>query len=241
MRLLIFLACLTPVLAAALPSDSAAQARWEKRGSSLLYFDRTGNLSSEIGLGNWEDASSGGLTIRRVSGGVAGEGGYAWSFEQVSSWNTTKTRLLSSTGLLTFYGSRGKPLWTSDEAYPPETGDPIALSRKGEVLIMSLKAARGNVCVITDFLGGRLLTTEPFSTILSLSMTAQGRYALIRWAEPDKSDTHTIIEVRTKKRQDIPSTEFSLGEARVTDGGKVFAGKRLVYEFHKTAAAPEAR
>ncbi len=221
----------TPAAAQPDVSTATPKARWEMRASSLLYFDAQGDLAGEIGLGSWETPRGRSHTVRKVRGGVSPGGRYAWSLKEFSTWNSQKTRRISKESRLTFLGSRGKALWSVRGARAPERGDPIVFSGDGETLLLSRRTPKGYFCHVRTPLGQDIFKAGPFPELVSMTLTPLARFAFIRWADPEKSATHTIIRIKTQARRDIPSSEFALGGVRVTDEGRVFSGEDLVLDF----------
>ncbi len=224
----------SPAFAGPGASTETPKAHWEKRASSLLYFDKTGALSDEVGLGFSEGPESGSHKVVETRGGTSPDGRYAWEWRRRELWNSAKIRRISATRTLRFLGTAGKALWKIDGADTPEKGDPLTFSGDGEVLIAAVKREKGFHCLVRNPLGGTFAEAGPFPKLVSMTLTERGSYAVIRWTDPDKSATFTILEVNTLRRKDIPSSKFLLGRALVTEEGKVLSGKRLIFDFSAT-------
>ncbi len=224
-----------------IPLAGGAQdlSRWARQGSSLVFYDASGELSEEIGLGTWEDSSGSRVNVREILGGASRAGRFAWTLERVTTWTPDRTKFLESRRSLRLLGSNGKELWKNTDADIPEGGEPLAFSTDGESLIFSWRDARGWTASVRSYLGASLMEAGPFARLEMLALTQNGRYALIRWRVPDKSATHTFLDVARRLRVDIPSSELTLGLARITDEGKVYSGKRFVYDFGKAESEPK--
>ncbi len=210
-------------------------AGWLRQTSSLLFYDRGGNLASEIPLRTEDDGLS---TVREKLGGAAPNGRFAWTLERATTWNADRSKVLSSRRLLRVYGDEGKALWESSEADTPEKGDPVAFSGDGETLLVSLRGKAGWTVSIRNYLGATLLDVGPLAHLQLMRITPSGKYAMIRWVVPDQSATTTFVQIVSRTRHDMPSSDFSWTTPRVDDDGKVYAGKRLVFDF--AAPAPAA-
>lgn len=221
----------SPAFAGPESSTATPKAHWEKRASSLLYFDKTGALSDEVGLGLSEGPESGSHRVVETRGGTSLDGRYAWEWHRREVWDSAKTRRVSAARTLRFLGTAGKALWEIAGADTPEKGDPLTFSDDGEVLIAAVKREKGFYCLVRNPLGGTFAEVGPFPKLVSMSLTERGSYAVIRWTDPDKSATFTILEVNTLRRKDIPSSKFLLGQALVTEEGKVLSEKRVIFDF----------
>lgn len=234
-------------MAAAQPSTSTANDEgWVKQASSLLLYDPEGSLINEIGLSNSDLAPA---TALEISGGVSPKGAqgrsrFAWVLERRTEWNPPRTKKLAVRHSFRFMGSTGKELWTSAEIEAPEIGEPVAFSADGEVLIAALRgapvgpyvktssaAAKGWTAAIKSYIGNTLLEAGPFPRLREVALTPNGKYALIRWYDTDKSATHTFIEIASKKRQDLDSEKFIGRATRLSDDGKILAGDKVLFDF----------
>jgi hypothetical protein len=240
---LLLAALLLAASAAAAEREAPAPAgdpsgRWSKQGSSLVLYDSSGTIVSEIPLSRSENPSSAGVAVSRTEGGASADGRFAWTFEKNTVWNASKTVRRREDRVLRYYGTSGMELWSLPGADAPPHGDPVALSSSGETVVVGVLKKDGSwTAAARTFVGTTVWETEA-KGLLSLSLTPEGRYALIRWSELDTSATHSFVELATGNRKDIPSDEFILGAARFDDDGKVFSGSRLLHDFKK-AAAPD--
>lgn len=217
----------TATLAAQALSKSG---HWEKKPSALLSFDSDGALSSEIHLGDSDDAN--GARTKEATGGVGADGRLAWSFEKTFSWNAARTRIAATRRRLRLFGSDGKLLWESADAdVPPEGGAPLLLSRDGEVALVAERAAQGWRVVARAYIGSTLMEAGPFPELQETALTPDGRFAMARWTVPDQSAAHTFLDVVRKLRKDVPSSSFALGRARLAGDGKVYSGRKLAFDL----------
>lgn len=218
---------------AALPASAS---HWSKQGASLVLYDSSDTIVTEIPLASSEEPSSTGLRATLTTGGTSTDGRFAWTLEKTTAWNASKTKALSEERLLRYLGTTGRELWSLAGADASRRSDPVAMSDTGEVAAVSVLGKDGWTVSIRNSMGGTLWETTGIRTLLSVSLTPGGRYALIRWAEPDRSATHTFVEVATGARKDAPSDEFVLGGGRVDEDGKVYAGTKLIHDFKQKAA-----
>ncbi len=216
-------------LALTLPLLAQDAGRWAKQGSSLLHYDSSGTLVSEIGLGVSEETASHGLTVTELLGNAAPGGRLAWVIEKRVLWNASRTKQLKAEASLKVLGSSGRELWTEAAAAIPESGDPVPLGPEGESLALSLKKADGYWLSVRGYLGNTLFETGPFPRLVATALSPSGRYALARWTDPDKSATHTFLDVTAKRREDIPSERF-LAPARMEEQ-RLYSGSKVIFEF----------
>jgi hypothetical protein len=210
------------------PSHAAG---WVRQTASLLFFDEAGNLSNEIGLRTDEESSGTRINVHEIRGAASKNGRFAWVLDRTTTWNMSRSKILESRRLLRFYGSTGKELWSSSEADVPENGEPILFSANGETVLVSLRNDRGWTAAVKSYLGSTLIDVGPMPRLQLMTLTENGQYAMVRWLVPDQSATHTFLEIPTKTRHDLPSADLFMGLARITEDGKVYSGKRFVFDF----------
>lgn len=220
-----------PVLPDMAPSRNAPG--WQRQGNSLLLYDEEGALVQEHGLSSSEESAGTKIVVHEVTAGASTNGRAAWLLDRRVGWNYAKSKMLDSRRRLTVFGAAGAELWGDSEADAPEQGDPVALADDGKT---ALYARRDGVAgawslVARDWAGNTLMVVGPFSRLMSLALTPNGRFVMARWAVPDKSATHTFLDLKTRARKDIPSSELTLGLARVEDDGVVRSGRRVVFEL----------
>jgi len=236
------LALLLTAPAALAADDAPAMPKpgWTRLAKSLLYYDAEGALSDEIGLGRWEEAGPAGVQVKRIAAGTSENQRFAWTLETRASWNTQKTKLLEDQRILRFFGPAGAELWTDEDADFIADSEPLVFSRNGEVCLVAARRNTGWYAVARSYIGNTLWETGPFPQLETLQISPNGRYATVRWNEPEQSATHSFLDIRGQARQDMASSEFLLGLARVDDEGRAFADKKLVFSFPPKAAAPPA-
>ena len=215
------------LLLAALSTSAQAAQGWVKQASSLLLYDSSGTLVSEVGLARSEDSGAETETL----GGVSKDGRFAWTLDKKTSWNLSRTKLLETRTSFRFLGSEAIELWKSSKVDVPDDGDPVALSDDGEMLAVARRGLNGWTAALKTWMGNTLLEAGPFPALKSVEITPNGKYMRVRWGEVDKSSTNTFIEAATKKRKDIPSEEFPLGQGRVDGDGKVYSKTKLLFDF----------
>lgn len=212
---------------------------WSRQGKSLVLYDAEGSLSSEIGLTR-EDS---GAVTREVLGEPSPDARAAWTLERKLTWNPSRNKLLESRRTLRIHGSQGQTLWSDDEADWPEKGEPVIFSADSKTIFVARRSGEAWNVEARDWTGGILFRASPFPKLLQISLAPGGRYATARWAVPDKSDTHTFLDIWKKERKDIETSELTLGLARIGDDGVVRSGRRAVFAFAdsvSTSTAPAA-
>lgn len=209
---------------------------WFTGGSSLLFYDEKGDLAVELPLVQDEEQSGARLQDHSITGGAAPNSRFGWTFEKTTTWNQDRTKVYNSRRLLRIFGSEGRELWSTSEADRPETGDPVIFSSDAETLLVSLHTDKGWTAQVKGWAGNTIIEVGPVPRLQFMALTRNGKYATVRWVVPDQSATHTFVEVPTKTRQDVPSDELYLGLAKINEDGKVYSGKRFVFDF---AAAPK--
>lgn len=221
--------------AQAAPPAEAPRARWIKQRVSLLYKAADGGIENEIPLTHSEETGGARMTVHDVSGEVSSNGRFAYAFEKNDLWNTSKTKLIERRRVLRVYGSDGRLLWENPAADAPEGQAPLLFSADGETAVVLSRRDKGWMASVRDYLGAPLIEIGPYPKIDAAFLTANGRYALVRWLIPDQDSGHTFLDVKNKARKDIASGDLYMGQARIDEDGKVFSNKKLVFDF---AAAP---
>ena len=215
----------------------AQTAGWSRQANSLLLRDQDGSLSEEIPLHAPEGS---GATSHETIGGTAPDARLAWTLERKLVWTPGRTKLLESRRLFKTYGTSGQELWRDEAVDAPERGEPVLFSNDGKTLLLARRTDAGWSAEARTWLGQPIAALGPFPRLISMALTPNGRYALARWGVPDKSDTHTFIDLSSKERRDIPSSDLILGIARIGDDGVVRTGTKRVLSFETVAstAAP---
>lgn len=209
------------------PAHAGPAKVWINQASSLLHYDSSGTLSGELPLGRWEEPSGGRVIVHETRGAASRDGRFAWTWEKVAQRS-----------MLRFFGPLGGELWSEESAAAPESGEPLVLSGDGETALLCRRTAAGLTAAVKSYVGNTLWEVGPFPVLHAMELTENGRYALLRWTEPEKTSTHTFLEVPSKKRKDIPSGELLLGQASIDGDGTVRSGRKTVFSFAPAAAAP---
>jgi hypothetical protein len=204
---------------------------------SLLYYDADGSLSDEIGLGRWEEASPARVKVKAIEGGTSSDGRFAWTLDKRTTWNSLKTKALESQRLLRFFSPDGKELWSEDGADAPPGSAPLVFSRDGKTCLLALRRASGWYALVKTYLGNTLWEAGPFPKLDSLQISPNGRYGMARWTDPDKTASHSFLDLQAKVRQDVASDRFLLGKTAVDDEGRAFSGSKLVFSFSAAGAS----
>ena len=237
MNLVLFAALALSARAAeppALPDMAVSRSTpgWSKQGKSLVLYDKDGELSFEIGLLREENGS----VTREVIGDVSPDGAAAWTLERRLTWNPQRSKLLESRRALKIHGSSGQTLWTDDTVDWPEKGDPVAFSKDSKVVMIACHFGESWSVEARDWAGTVKMRVGPFQRLVSIALAPGGRYGVVRWGVPDKSDTHSFLDLWTKARKDIETSDLTLGLARIGDDGVVKSGRRDVFSFAASTA-----
>ncbi len=221
----------------ALAQSALPQPGWVKKPKSLLYYDDRGMPSAEIGLGRWEDSDSSGVHVKLIDAAAAPSNRFAWTLETNTSWNASKTKVKSSQRLLQFWGPDGQEIWNDDKADFLPASDPLAFSQNGETCLLALKRKSGWFVAAMTYVGNTSWEIGPLPQLKAIQLSANGRYGLARWIEPDTSATHSFLDLGRKVRRDVPSEKFFLGQTSIDDQGRAFAGGQLVFSFDANASS----
>jgi len=227
-----------PELAEMAPSRSAPG--WSRQANSLLLYGDDGSLAVEIPLHDPDDS---GTASHETLGGVSPDARLAWTLDRRLVWTPGRTKVLESRRAFKIYGTSGTELWHDDAADLPERGAPVQFSADGRTLLLARRGDDGWSAEARSWLGATLTAVGPFPRLISMALTPNGRYALARWGVPDKSDTHTFLDLATRARRDVQSSDLVLGLARIGDDGVVRSGSKVVFAFEapvSTAAAVSA-
>lgn len=215
---------------------------WTKQAASLLLYDSSSTLVSEIGLGHWEEAVDFRINVLEMRGGVSPNRRFAWTLEKNTVWNSSRTKKLEFKRNFRFFGNGGTELWRSGDIDVSAAEEPVSFSADGELLLVCLHLSSGSSqawsAALKTYVGNTLAEWGPFPLIKGLALTPNGKYALVRSTVPDKSSTHTFIEIGTKIRKDIDSGDLLLGQARIEDDGKVKTGAKTIFDFAAPVPQP---
>lgn len=223
-----------PPLEEMAPSRSAPG--WTRQANSLLLYGDDGTLQQELPLHEADEAGAG-TTSRETLGGVSPDGRMAWTLERRLTWSPGRTKVLESHRLFRLFGSAGTELWREESVDAPQRGAPALFSADGKTLLLSERSVDGWTAEARTWLGQVVAALGPFPRLISMALSPNGRFALARWAVPDKSDTHSFIDLRTKARRDVPSADLVLGLARVGDDGVVRSGSKIIFAFDVSASS----
>lgn len=206
---------------------------WQKQGRSLLLYDEEGALLQEHGLNESEEGAGTKIVVHTMTAGTSANGRAAWLLDLRVGWNYAKSKILDSRRRLTVFGAAGAELWSDTDADAPEQGEPVALSDDGKTALYARRDGVAGAWYLAarDWAGNMMMLEGPFPRMMSVSLTPNGRFAMARWAVPDKSATHTFLDLKARTRKDAPSSDMTLGLARVDDEGVVRSGRRVVFEL----------
>lgn len=249
MRLAPALAALALLAAPAGADDSPAPAElaemaparsapgWTRQANSLLLYGEDGGLSEELPLRGPDDT---GTVSRETLGGISPDARLAWTLERKLTWTPGRTKVLESHRTFKVFGTGGAELWRDSAADVPERSAPVLFSADSKTLLLARRGDDGWRVEARSWLGQTLATLGPYPRLISMALTPGGRYALARWGVPDKSDTHTFLDLGSKKSKDVQSSDLVLGLARIGDDGVVRSGSRTVFTFEAPASTATA-
>jgi hypothetical protein len=209
-------------------APSRSMPGWARQGNSLLLYAEDGSLQQEIPLSAADTTAA---SSREMLGGASPDARVAWTLERKLVFSPGRAKLLESRRQFKTYGTSGQELWRDDSVDSPERGEPVIFSADGKTLLLSRRTGDEWTAEARTWLGAPLALIGPFPRLISMALTPSGRYALARWRVPDKSDTHTFLDLTTKRRRDVPSSDLVLGLARVGDDGVVRSGSKIVFAF----------
>jgi hypothetical protein len=212
---------------------------WSRQANSLLLYGQDGDLQQELPLHVADEAGTG-TTSRETLGGVAPDGSLAWTLERKLTWSPGRTKVIESHRLFHLWGTTGSELWREDSVDVPERGDPVIFSADGKTLLLAERSGDGFTAEARTWLGQIIATLGQWPRLISIALSPNGRFALARGAVPDKSDTHSFMDLQTKARHDVPSSDLVLGLARIGDDGVVRSGSKIVYSFDLNASSATA-
>ena len=241
--LALLLALSAPAAAADAPAPSPelremapvrAAPGWTKQPSSLLLYGEDGGLNQELPLRSPDES---GTVTRETLGGASPDGRLAWTLDRKVIWTLGRTKVLESQRVLKLYGTSGQELWREETADTPERGAIVQFSSDGKVILLARRNDAGWFAEARTWLGVPLAAVGPFPRLITVSLTPNGRFILARWSVPDKSDTHSFLDLATKTRKDVASSDLLLGLARIGDDGVVRSGSRVVLSFDVSASS----
>ena len=209
-------------------ASSRATPGWSRQGNSLLLYGDDGTLEIELPLRAPDDSSA---TSLETLGGASSDARMAWTLDRRLVWTPDRTKILESHRVLKTYGTTGAELWRDETADLPERGEPALFSSDGKTLLFARRTDDGWYAEARTWLGQTVASVGPFPRLISVALAPGGRYALARWGVTDKSDTHTFLDLATKARRDVPSSDLVLGLARIGDDGVVRSGSKVVFAF----------
>ena len=212
---------------------------WSRQANSLLLYGDDGSLEQELPLREAEEAGAG-TTSRETRGGVSPDGRMAWTLERRLTWSPGRAKVIESHRLFRLYGSAGAELWREESVDLPERGEPVVFSADGKTLLLVERSGDGFIAEARTWMGQVIATLGQWPRLISMALSPNGRFALAHKAVPDKSDTHSFIDLKTKARRDVPSSDLVLGLARVGDDGVVRSGSKIVFSFDLNASTSTA-
>ncbi len=210
---------------------------WTRQGRSLVLYGADGSLSQEVPLSAGESEST---SSHEILGGTSPDGRLAWTLDRRLFWTPGKTRVTESRRQLRVFGTTGQELWRDSDADLPERGEPLIFAADGKTLLLTRTSTAGWTVDARDWMGRTLATVGPFPHLITMTLSPNGRFLLARWRVPDSSDTHTFLDLATKKRKDVASSDLVLGLARIGNDGVVRSGSKSLFAFDLSVSSPAA-
>lgn len=205
---------------------------WSATKASLLLYDASGRVLSEIGLGEWRREAEGDLVERRrMRGGVSADGRFAWHWQRVDTLRVGRTEeTLTSARELAYLGTAGQILWTAEAADAPPGLEPLYQSADGETALVVERRDDGWALVPHAFTGNRAEGLRGAGRLLDAGLTRNGRFAWALWGPMDGPLAYTFLDLRTGQRKDLPPPTPPLRLA-IGEDGTVRAGGKKVFSF----------
>lgn len=214
-----------------IPIVREGRAGWVKTPASLLLYDSSGTLVNEVGLGTWEEPASEGMVLRRiVRGGISRDGRFAWSWEKAETVKLGRVDKPTTTArLMRYLGTEGQELFRNELADAPQGLEPIVLSDNGERLLLAEHGPDAWILAAYDFTGNRLVDARAKGSIELAELTANGRFALVRWHQLDLPPEYTLLRIEDRMVSDLPGVRATGISPKLTDDGRVLVGKKVVF------------
>lgn len=206
-----------PVLPPAAPSPTSLT--WVRAPASLVMLGPDGSVRHELGLGRY--SAEDGSMRREMRGAAAKDGRSAWHWQKVGNDDRTSSVLI-------YLGAHGQILERLDGADAPEGLPPAALSADGAVLLAARREA-GSWSVAAYSLGGKVRAqVDGAHRIAALSVSEDGRRALVAWAGLDLPLILTLFDLAAGERRDIPADRLPAGPWTLSPDGTLLAAGRPV-------------
>lgn len=206
-----------PVLPPASPSPTALT--WVAAPASLVMLGADGSVRHELGVGRY--SSEDGSLRREMRGAAAKDGRSAWHWQKVGNDDRTSSVLI-------FLGAHGQILERLDGVDAPEGLPPAALSADGAVLLAAHRVAK-TWSVAAYSLGGKVRArVDGAHRIAALSVSEDGRRALVAWAGLDLPLMVTLFDLASGERRDIPADGLPAGPWTLSPDGTLLAAGRPV-------------
>ncbi|PCI40715.1 MAG: hypothetical protein COB53_00025 [Elusimicrobia bacterium] len=213
--------------------EEISSRRWIQAPASLLLYAHDGSLVSEIGLGEWKEEVGPGLIRERIMlGGVSKSGQFAWHWQRtVTIRRGRDDEVLSSTRTFVYFGTEGQVLWKGDIVDAPDGLPPIRISDDGETMVVLERGFDGWSAAAYTFTGNRILATPEMERVERFELTRNGRYVMVLGSGIDKPLVYTFFDLRAKSKKVLQAADAPLGDATLTNDGRVLFGKDAVFRF----------
>lgn len=211
---------------AAVPAPASA-AGWLAAPSSLVLRGPQGALVHELGIGRFSEPD--GTLTRELRGGASKDGRFAWHWQRAEArreGSVEKAPRAAST--LVYLGARGQLLKRLDGTDAPEGLPPAAMSGDGEVLLAARREDGAWAVSAYSYMGRELASVAKAHRVAALSLSEDGRRALVAWAGLDLPLIVTLFDLARGERLDIPADTLPAGPWTLAPDGTLLAGGRPV-------------
>jgi len=215
---------------AAEPQPPPIGGGWRQSGASLVLFDAQGAPLDEIGLGEFREELRGGLIQRSsLKGGASADGRFAWRWKKTQTVRPGRAdRVLGSTVSLSYLGSNGEPLWSSDSADAPAGIEPVIQSGDGETALVVSKSSWGWSAACLSYAGTRVAEVAAAQRIERVALSRNGKFALALSGPIDAPLSYTFIDVSSGTRKSLRAVEAPFGIFAIENDGAVLSSSSTV-------------
>ena len=75
------------------------------------------------------------------------------------------------------------------------------------------------------------MSLPPGEQLESAELTDDGRYALVLWSRLGQPPIYTLLDLKRKRRKDIPAAKTRSKRARLWEDGSLRSRGKLLYQF----------
>ncbi|TBR26135.1 hypothetical protein EPO15_00855 [bacterium] len=208
-----------PVLPPRADDGAPAPAGWLAAPASLVLAAKDGTVLHELGVGRW--SAEDGALRREMRGAASKDGRSAWHWQKVAEGEKTAS-------VLVYLGAHGQILRRLDGADAPAGLPPAALSGDGAILLAALRTDGAWTATAYSFGGKELASVTKAHRVTALSVSEDGRRALVAWSGLDLPEMVTLLDLRRGERLDLPAERLPAGPWTLAPDGTLLAAGRPV-------------